>query len=253
MNILDIHTHRISGSQHEAIVNLPLLFMSPLRIPPDDAGMKEQFCAHLMRQDPSEPSLLDMAMALPKLNMRPHEIYSIGIHPWEITADNVDKQFACLKKMVRRKQVVAIGEAGLDKLASASMELQLVTFEMQIVLAMKMKLPLVIHCVHAMEELIRLKKEWKPDNPWILHGFRGKKEQALQLIHQGFYLSFGELYSAEALAAVPVDRVFLETDSSDVDIETLYEQAAQVCGVSVDKFREVVKANIEKVFFAPKE
>lgn len=252
MDLLDIHTHRLLGPPGKAIVNLPLLLMSPLHLPKDDVGLKDQFCAQLMRLDPSEPSLMDVAMVLPKLKMRPRGIYSVGIHPWEITVFNVNEQLACLQKAIRRKQVVAIGEAGLDKLASASMELQIAAFEMQIIMAMKKKLPLVIHCVHAMDELIRLKKEWKPDNPWIIHGFRGKKEQALQLIRQGFYLSFGELYNSEALLAVPANRLFLETDNSDVDIKTLYQRAAELRGVPVDEFTETVKATIEKVFFRPR-
>ena len=98
---------------------------------------------------------------------------SVGIHPWELTEANADTLWESLQKAVEDKRVVAIGECGLDKLKGASLDLQIALFKKEALLAEAYSIPLVIHCVKAFNELILLKKEIKPLQPWIIHGFRG--------------------------------------------------------------------------------
>ena len=88
-----------------------------------------------------------------------------------------------------------------------------------------------------------------PQQPWIWHGFRGKPEQAVQLLKKGFYLSFGEYYPDETMQIVPDERLFLETDDSLLDIEDILCQAARVRGVEVEALCEVIRRNIQNVFF----
>lgn len=68
-----------------------------------------------------------------------------------------------------------MGEAGLDKLADASLPLQREVFEYQARLAEETDKPLVIHLVKAVDELLKLKQKIRPVKPWIIHGFRGKQ------------------------------------------------------------------------------
>ena len=145
-----------------------------------------------------------------------------------VRESNVSQQLSFLQQQLQRKQFVAVGEAGLDKLAKAPMELQLAVFKEQVKLSEKLGLPLIIHCVKAMEELLGVKKESRPQQPWIWHGFRGKPEQAVQLLKKGFYLSFGEYYPDETMQIVPDERLFLETDDSLLDIEDILCQAARI-------------------------
>ena len=168
---------------------------------------------------------------------------------FELYNCNVSQQLSFLQQQLQGKQFVAVGEAGLDKLAEASMELQLAVFKEQVKLSEKLGLPLIIHCVKAMEELLAVKKESRPQQPWIWHGFRGKPEQAVQLLKKGFYLSFGEYYPDETMQIVPDERLFLETDDSLLDIEDILCQAARVRGVEVEALREVIRRNIQNVFF----
>ena len=154
-----------------------------------------------------------------------------------------------LQQQLQRKQFVAVGEAGLDKLAKAPMELQLAVFKEQVKLSEKLGLPLIIHCVKAMDELLAVKKEFRPQQAWIWHGFRGKTEQAMQLLKKGFYLSFGEHYPDETMQTVPDERLFLETDNSSLDIEDILCRAAKVRGVEVEVLRETIRRNIQNVFF----
>lgn len=175
--------------------------------------------------------------------------YSIGIHPWDLTVDSLKQQADSLCRQLPDRRIVAIGEAGLDKLTEAPMPLQLMAFGMQVEMAEEYKLPLIIHCVKAMGELLAAKKKFRPRQPWIWHGFRGKPEQAVQLLDKGFYLSFGEFYSEEAMKIVPGDRIFLETDESSLDIEDILCRAAKVRGIEVAELREIVRRNIQRVFF----
>ena len=129
------------------------------------------------------------------------------------------------------------------------MELQLTVFKAQVRLSEEYGLPLIIHCVKAMDELLAVKKEFRPQQAWIWHGFRGKPEQAVQLLKKGFYLSFGEHYPDETMQTVPDERLFLETDNSSLDIEDILCQAARVRGVEVEALCEVIRRNIQNVFF----
>lgn len=173
--------------------------------------------------------------------------YSVGIHPWHIEASSGEE--SRLETILQHPQVLAVGEAGLDKLADASMDLQLEVFGYQARLADKVGKPLVIHLVRAADELLRLRRELRPAMPWVIHGFRGKAALAEEYLRHGFYLSFGEKYQAEALSATPAERLFMETDESVVPIEELYLRAAAVRGIGSEELHKIVSANIGKVFF----
>lgn len=174
---------------------------------------------------------------------------SVGIHPWYLTPDNLRKKWDWFMLAVHYPNVLAIGEAGLDKAIDVPFALQMDVFERQIELSEVMKFPLIIHCVRAANEIIELKKRIQPHMPWIIHGFRGKKEQALQYIRHGIFLSFGERYQEEALLAVPIDRLFLETDESTIEISLLYEQAATIRSLSVESLTMQIQQTINEVFF----
>ena len=175
--------------------------------------------------------------------------YSAGIHPWDLTEFDTERRLECLREQLAEKQLVAVGEAGLDKLAAAPMQLQVAVFKEQVELSEKYRLPLVIHCVKAMEELLAVKKELRPVQPWIWHGFRGKPQQARQLMENGMYLSFGEHYPEQTVRTIPVDRMFLETDDSPVDIEEVLHRVARTRGTDVEELRQAIRENIQKVFF----
>lgn len=159
----------------------------------------------------------------------------------------VRNEMNVLSSLAGHPQVLAIGEAGLDKLADAPMAVQMEVFEYQARLSVELDKPLVIHLVKAMSELLKLKQQIKPANPWIIHGFRGKPALAEECLRHGFYL-FGEKYQEEALRITPADRLFLETDESSVPVADLYSRAAEVRRVSLAELTEAIRENIAKVF-----
>lgn len=174
---------------------------------------------------------------------------SVGIHPWYLTETNADNRWNALKEAVQNFLTTAIGEGGIDKLKGPSTALQMEIFRKEAILAEEHSLPMVIHCVKAFNELIRLKQEIQPRQPWIIHGFRGKKALAMECIRHGFYLSFGTHFQEDVLPEVPLERLFIETDESEESIENIYRRIAQSKGIPVEELQENIKKNIRKVFF----
>lgn len=72
--------------------------------------------------------------------------------------------------------------------------------------------PLILHIVKSFPEIIALRKQWKPTQPWIIHGFRGKPQLARELLAHGFHLSYGKKYNLASLAITPASRLLRETD-----------------------------------------
>lgn len=176
------------------------------------------------------------------------ENLSVGIHPWYLSDENFEQQLEWLHAVLSDRRVLAIGEGGLDKCCDTPFELQLRAFEMQIQLSEEHQLPLVIHCVKCTAELLRLKKEYKPHLPWIIHGFRGKPQQAAEYLRHGFYLSYGAKYAEASLQQTPLDRLFIETDESTLPLGQLYQRAASLQDIPIEKFEESVLENINHVF-----
>ncbi|MDE6587336.1 MAG: TatD family hydrolase [Paramuribaculum sp.] len=140
-------------------------------------------------------------------------LWSAGIHPWE--ADKATPEMLdLLRRRVAEPQVVAVGEAGLDRVKGPSLVVQEEVFRAQARIADEAGKPLIIHAVRTIPEIIRLHKEMKPRVAWIIHGFRGGKEAARQLLARpGIYISLGSRYRADAEAVIPPDRLLRESDT----------------------------------------
>lgn len=108
--------------------------------------------------------------------------------------------------------------------------------------------PLVIHCVKTLEEILRVRKEMQPVQPWVMHGFRGKPQQLQSLLSAGIYVSFGLHYNKESLVLCPLEMMFLETDDIAAPIEPLYKEVAQIKGISEVALRKKIWENANKLF-----
>jgi len=97
--------------------------------------------------------------------------YSTGLHPWFLHEDSLDKEMNRLKIASKNKQVVAIGETGLDKVCNTNMKLQQKAFSEQIIWANEICMPMIIHCVRAYEEVLHMLLKHKNKMPVIFHGF----------------------------------------------------------------------------------
>lgn len=171
---------------------------------------------------------------------------SVGIHPWYINA-NWQSEFASIAGFAGKSNVAAIGECGLDMLKSpALIELQEEILKAHILLAEEVQKPLILHCVKAYDRLIALRKEMKPQQAWILHGFRGKPQQAEQLIKAGFYISLGEKFNTESAKVIPMERLFIESDESNAAIADIYAAVARAKGADIEELALQTMQNAAK-------
>ena len=177
------------------------------------------------------------------------ETISVGMHPWYV--DNGWKEkFHTIEELAKAQNVVAIGECGIDKVRmTATFETQVEAFRAHIALSERLQKPLIIHCVKAYETIIALHKEIKPRQAWITHAFRGKPQQASQLVKAGLYLSLGEHFNEESARCIPGDRLFIESDDSEIPIENIYSAIASARGCSIEELIRTVQENLTQCGF----
>ena len=183
----------------------------------------------------------------------PGLLYTIGIHPWYLKEENHDLLISRVMATADDPLVIAVGEAGFDRLRGPSPDLQRKTFEEQVSVAEDLKKPVVIHCVRAWDELVSSHKRLRPAMPWLVHGFRGKPDLALQLISKGMYISFWFDFvmrpeSARLIRSLPKERIFLETDGSGVDIRDIYNKVSADLEITIDELKSVINKNFKEFF-----
>lgn len=165
-----------------------------------------------------------------------HAALSAGMHPWCVTSNWKDS-FEHIAHIASRDDVWAIGECGLDKMRGANIDVQMEVMRAHINLAEQLRKPMVVHCVKAFDQLLMLRKELEQackhsgytPQPWVIHGFRGKPEQAKQLVAKGLYLSFGHQYNVETVRCLfnCGHPFYLETDDLHLSVCHIYEQVAR--------------------------
>ncbi|BEP27699.1 TatD family hydrolase [Helicovermis profundi] len=149
-------------------------------------------------------------------------IYSaVGVHPHE--AENMSEEtLKILEEMTGNDKVKAIGEIGLDYYYDHSpRQVQKYWFKEQLLLAKRLKLPVIIHDRDANEDVLRILKEVNSFETGVLmHCFSGSLELARQYVKLGAYLSIaGPLTyknarkTVEVVQNVSIDRLLIETDS----------------------------------------
>jgi TatD DNase family protein len=179
--------------------------------------------------------------------------FTLGIHPWHLDEKNHDRLIARVIKKADDPDIAAIGEAGFDRLKGPSPELQSKTFEEQVLIAEEHRKPVVIHCVRAWDDLLRVHKMLKPKMPWLVHGFRGKPDLAQQLVSKGMYLSFWFDFvirpeSAPLLKSVPKERIFFETDGAEIDIRDIYNKVSGDMGIELEILKKQILKNFDFFF-----
>jgi TatD DNase family protein len=178
-------------------------------------------------------------------------LYSFGIHPNEtlIHYFNVEN----FEHEISQSNCVAIGECGLDKNISVPLETQIAIFKLQIAVSEKLELPIIIHCVKAWNEILVIKKELKPNQPWIYHGFR-KSNLVESVLDSGCFVSIGTaiIYDQklqQAIQNIPLGKLFIETDDdTSHSIQEVYESVARLKNVSINELQEQILKNFALVF-----
>ena len=149
------------------------------------------------------------------------QLYSIGIHPWKTETLPTKEEWSEFERIAQLPCVVAIGECGIDKLKGGALFKQLIVMQRQIEISEKLGKPLIIHDVKAHDVIVGLKRDLKPVQKWLVHGFRAKPSVAKMLTDAGIFLSFGEKFNRESLMVTPEKMLLAETDESPLSIKDI--------------------------------
>jgi len=184
-----------------------------------------------------------------KADALPYSI-SAGIHPWQLKED-FSLQLNQLTKLASSKNIIAIGECGLDRIKGPAIEIQLDAFRAQINIANLVKKPMILHLVKSYSDILAISNSMK--TPWIVHGFKGNGLEAKDLLKKGAKLSFGpRLLIDETMQAlftsIPLDCIYLETDTKPVLIDEMYRKAALLRNLDIDELRTGIWLNFVRDF-----
>ncbi|MBQ3631844.1 MAG: TatD family hydrolase [Prevotella sp.] len=201
-----------------------------------------------------------------------------GLHPEEVRADWRDV-LSEIKKLIAptsgtvgdASPLIAIGEVGLDFYWSREFEKeQLAAFEEQVQWSVETRLPLMIHCRKAQNEMVSIIKRYARELPGgVFHCFTGNAIEAEELLQFpqfvlgiGGVLTFKKSHLPEVLpAVVPLDRIVLETDApymapvplrgqrnEPAYVRHVIARMAQAYGVSEEEVATRTTANAKRVF-----
>lgn len=142
---------------------------------------------------------------------------SVGIHPHN--AKYLHKETSeSLQSLAKNKEVVAIGEIGLDFYRNFSpQEKQRKAFEKQLIIARELGLPVIIHTREAYSETFKILRKYQIKG--VFHAFSSEKEDAKQALDMGFYIGIGGILTfknsslKDVVRFIPIEKIILETDA----------------------------------------
>ena len=193
-----------------------------------------------------------------------------GIHP-EDALGLPDDWLEQVREMTERPKVVAVGEIGLDYYwKEVPRELQKEVFRAQLALARELDLPAIVHDREAHADCLSIVKEF-PGVRGVFHCYSGSAEDAKTLVKLGWHLSFtgtitfkNARKAPEVIAAVPLERLMVETDAPYMaptpfrgkrcDSRYVYRMAetvAEIKGLPYETVERVTTENGMRLFGIP--
>ncbi len=190
----------------------------------------------------------------------------IGIHPSEIENFN-DKDLDQLEDFIKKEKIIGIGEIGLDYTYKTDKNKQKEIFEKQLQLAEKYKLPLVLHIRETFNDVFEILKNFKVVPIW--HSCSGNLEEVEKFLEIGGFISFSGIITfknanrlREIVKIVPLERIFLETDSpyltpepyrSKINepayVKFIYQQVAEIKNIEIEKIEDFIDNNFKNLFY----
>ena len=197
-----------------------------------------------------------------------HVWCAVGVHPHD--AKTLDRAgFARLQTLAAEYRVVAIGEIGLDYYRDLSpRDVQRRVFIEQLALARERNLPVILHNRDATEDCLKILGEVKLPAGGVVHSFLGDASLAKRFLKLGLHLGIGGPVTypsndllRQAVAAVPFDRLVLETDcpyltpvphrgkrNEPAYVSLVAQEIARVRGIPVDEVARQTTANARALF-----
>ena len=193
----------------------------------------------------------------------PYIYAAVGVHPENIGGGTVTE----IEELAKHKKCVAIGEIGLDYYwVSDNKGKQKALFEEQLILANKLKLPVIVHDRDAHADTLEILKKHRPKG--VVHSFSGSPEMAKEILELGMYIGIGGVITfknakklPEVVEMLPEDRFLLETDApyltpvphrGEINHSAMIyhtaKKIAEIKNTTVDEVLSSARKNTEKLF-----
>ncbi|WP_185861360.1 TatD family hydrolase [Blattabacterium cuenoti] len=194
----------------------------------------------------------------------------IGLHPNQVNPDNLKKELKNIETWLYKHSFISIGEIGMDfHLKKNFFSEQKYAFQTQIQWAKQKKLPIVIHCREAFDQVFHiLSKEKNSYIRGVLHCFSGTLEQAKKIIDLGIQLGIGGIITfkknhvSQFLHQISLNHIVLETDSPYLsphpfrgkrnepkNLRIILKKLSQIYSTSEEIISNIIHSNVEKLFF----
>ncbi|WP_185849317.1 TatD family hydrolase [Blattabacterium cuenoti] len=213
------------------------------------------------------PSLLKLEKKYPNVCFS-----MIGLHPNKVHPVSLKKELKNIKTWLYKHPFISIGEIGMDLHSEKKfISEQEYAFQTQIRWAKQKKLPIVIHCREAFDQVFHiLSKEKNSFLKGVFHCFSGTLEQAQKIIDLemklgiGGMITFKKNHVSQFLHKICLNHIILETDSPYLaphpfrgkrnepkNLRIILEKLSQIYSVSEEKISDIIHLNVEKLFFTP--
>lgn len=217
---------------------------------------------------PAIDSTYTNAMFQLEIDYPEHVFLMMGLHPTHVK-ENFKDELNHVENLLAKRSFIAIGEIGIDLYWDKStLEIQQEAFRSQIKLAKQYKLPIVIHCREAFNEIFEILEEEKADDLFgIFHCFTGTIEQAHQAISYNMKLGIGGVVTFkngkidQFLNQIKLKHIVLETDAPYLSptpyrgkrnessyIIKVLEKLSEIYKLPQEKIAKITTANSKDIF-----
>ena len=199
------------------------------------------------------------------LNIYPNMYGALGIHPEDVLDYTID-DLKFIEDNIKTKKIIAIGEIGLDyHYSKDNKKEQIELFEIQLKMAEKYKLPVIIHSREATEDTINILKKYNVIG--TIHSFSGSLETAKIYIKMGYLIgingvvTFKNCNLKDILPKIGLDNIVLETDSPYLTpvpdrgkqnnpgyVKVICEYLTNVFNVDLETIEEKTNENIKRMY-----
>lgn len=196
-------------------------------------------------------------LSLRKDDPIPNSFFTTGIHPWDITETlDVENQLNKQRQKFREKNCLGFGECGLDRSIETDFSLQEHFFKKQLQLASELKSPfIVIHSVKANEEVYKEVNNCGYQGFIVFHDYNGSPEQTQKFLQSDqYYFSYGKKLfqkhtkAFKSLDFIPLERLFFETDDSELSIDECYKEYVNVfINIDLDTLVYTINSNFKRL------
>lgn len=193
---------------------------------------------------------------------------AVGIHPHD-AKEASEKDYIQLASWTKEPKVVAVGEIGLDYFYDLSpRDVQKEVFIRQLTLAKECGKPVIIHDRDAHGDVMEILRQYGKGVTGVMHCYSGSREMARELLGLGFYISFAgpitfkkSVKLKEVAKEIPLDRLFVETDSpyltpepfrgkrnESARVKLVAQEIAALREITLEEIKEATSANVHRLF-----